>query len=106
MRPLAFEERHLPVESESRACPFCPGNEEATLPALETYGPAGQWLVRDALDAYGRLDILVNNAGVLRDRMIFTMTAERFTTVTLAEPPTRVITDRLVAYDKMPITLS
>jgi cytochrome P450 len=38
--------------------------------------------------------------------VIFTMTAERFTNVTLAEPPTRVITDRLVAYDKMPITLS
>ena len=38
--------------------------------------------------------------------VIFTMTAERFTNVTLTEAPTRVITDRLVAYDKMPITLS
>jgi 3-oxoacyl-[acyl-carrier protein] reductase len=38
----------------------------------------GQWLVRDALDAYGRLDILVNNAGVLRDRMVFTMSAEEW----------------------------
>ncbi|WP_083211275.1 cytochrome P450 [Mycolicibacterium porcinum] len=38
--------------------------------------------------------------------VIFTMIAERFTTVTLTEEPTRVITDRLVAYDKMPITLS
>ncbi|ANY22184.1 cytochrome P450 [Gordonia terrae] len=38
--------------------------------------------------------------------VIFTMTAERFTEVALVEPPTRVMTDRLVAYDKMPISLS
>jgi UDPglucose--hexose-1-phosphate uridylyltransferase len=35
------------VESDpDRRCPFCPGNEEATPPALETYGPNGTWLVR------------------------------------------------------------
>jgi NAD(P)-dependent dehydrogenase (short-subunit alcohol dehydrogenase family) len=39
---------------------------------------AGQQLVAAALAAYGRLDILVNNAGVLRDRMIFTMSAEEW----------------------------
>ena len=38
----------------------------------------GQQLVAAALDAYGRLDILVNNAGVLRDRMIFSMSAEEW----------------------------
>ena len=38
----------------------------------------GQQLVATALDAYGRLDILVNNAGVLRDRMIFSMSAEEW----------------------------
>jgi NAD(P)-dependent dehydrogenase (short-subunit alcohol dehydrogenase family) len=38
----------------------------------------GQRLVTAALDAYGRLDILVNNAGLLRDRMIFTMSAEEW----------------------------
>jgi NAD(P)-dependent dehydrogenase (short-subunit alcohol dehydrogenase family) len=36
----------------------------------------GQQLVAAALDAYGQLDILVNNAGVLRDRMIFSMSAQ------------------------------
>src|SRR5712692_7855247 len=35
----------------------------------------GQELLAAALDAYGQLDILVNNAGVLRDRMIFSMSA-------------------------------
>jgi len=27
-------------------CPFCPGHEEETPPALETYGPSGEWLLR------------------------------------------------------------
>jgi NAD(P)-dependent dehydrogenase (short-subunit alcohol dehydrogenase family) len=44
-------------------------------------GDIGEWatgeeLVAAALRAYGRLDILVNNAGVLRDRMVFTMSAD------------------------------
>ena len=46
-RPGELISRQLPVESDpSRPCPFCPGNEEATPPALETYGPSGNWLVR------------------------------------------------------------
>ena len=39
-RPRAFLPRALRVEADtSRPCPFCPGHEEATPPALETYGP-------------------------------------------------------------------
>jgi NAD(P)-dependent dehydrogenase (short-subunit alcohol dehydrogenase family) len=34
--------------------------------------------VSTALGEYGRLDLLVNNAGMLRDRMIFTMSAEEW----------------------------
>jgi len=34
---------------------------------------AGENLVKQALDSFGRLDILVNNAGILRDRMVFNM---------------------------------
>jgi UDPglucose--hexose-1-phosphate uridylyltransferase len=46
-RPGELISRRLPVEADPiRRCPFCPGNEEATPPALETYGPGGNWLVR------------------------------------------------------------
>jgi len=51
-RPAAFDPRMLVVEPDPRPCPFCPGHEEATPPALETYGPAGQWLVRVVPNAY------------------------------------------------------
>jgi UDPglucose--hexose-1-phosphate uridylyltransferase len=46
-RPGELISRRLAVESDpDRQCPFCPGNEESTPPALETYGPSGTWLVR------------------------------------------------------------
>ena len=46
-RPGDLISRQLTVESDpDRRCPFCPGNEEANPPALETYGPSGSWLVR------------------------------------------------------------
>jgi len=52
-RPFAFLQRTLPVEGDpARPCPFCPGNEVSTMPALETYGPGGQWLVRVAPNLY------------------------------------------------------
>lgn len=38
-------------------------------------------LVRQAIDAWGRLDILVNNAGILRDRMIFNMSEQEWDAV-------------------------
>src|SRR4029079_9867451 len=37
---------------------------------------------------------------------ILTLIPARLSTITLTEPPTRVISDRLVAYEKMPIILS
>jgi len=33
-------------------CPFCPGNEGDTLPALEAYGTSGGWLVRVVPNRY------------------------------------------------------
>jgi 3-oxoacyl-[acyl-carrier protein] reductase len=38
-------------------------------------------LVGLAVRAFGRLDVLVNNAGILRDRMVFSMTAEEWDAV-------------------------
>jgi NAD(P)-dependent dehydrogenase (short-subunit alcohol dehydrogenase family) len=38
-------------------------------------------LIRAALDAWGRLDIAVNNAGILRDRMVFNMSAQEWDAV-------------------------
>lgn len=52
-RPQPFAHRTLPVETDTdRPCPFCPGNEEATPPALETYGPQGEWLMRVVPNLY------------------------------------------------------
>ncbi|MXY86614.1 MAG: SDR family NAD(P)-dependent oxidoreductase, partial [Chloroflexi bacterium] len=42
---------------------------------------AGERMVQQALDAFGRLDILINNAGILRDRMVFNMTEEEWDVV-------------------------
>jgi NAD(P)-dependent dehydrogenase (short-subunit alcohol dehydrogenase family) len=38
-------------------------------------------LVRSAIQTFGGLDVLVNNAGILRDRMLFNMTAEEWDAV-------------------------
>jgi NAD(P)-dependent dehydrogenase (short-subunit alcohol dehydrogenase family) len=51
--------------------------------ALAVDGDIGDWetgrrLVTAALHAYGRLDALVNNAGLVRDRMIFSMSADEW----------------------------
>jgi UDPglucose--hexose-1-phosphate uridylyltransferase len=56
-RPVDFAPRQLDVEvGPSRPCPFCPGNEEATPPALESYGPEGRWLVRVVPNLYPAFD--------------------------------------------------
>jgi UDPglucose--hexose-1-phosphate uridylyltransferase len=67
-RPQAFQSRWMPVNADlGRPCPFCPGNEEATPPALETYGPTGQWLVRVVPNKYpafeGRVPMVVSHLG-------------------------------------------
>jgi 3-oxoacyl-[acyl-carrier protein] reductase len=51
--------------------------------AIVRPGDIGEWstgeaLVASAVRTYGRLDILVNNAGVLRDRMVFSMSAQEW----------------------------
>lgn len=54
--------------------------------AIGVPGDIGDWnfatgLVRRAVDEFGDLNVLVNNAGVLRDRMIFSISADEWDTV-------------------------
>jgi NAD(P)-dependent dehydrogenase (short-subunit alcohol dehydrogenase family) len=54
--------------------------------AIGMPGDIGDWdfatsLVSRAIEEYGGLNVLVNNAGVLRDRMIFSVSAEEWDTV-------------------------
>lgn len=52
-RPGAFARPHLSVQADTgRPCPFCPGNEDDTLPALESYGTSGKWRVRVVPNLY------------------------------------------------------
>jgi UDPglucose--hexose-1-phosphate uridylyltransferase len=67
-RPGDLISRQLSVEADpDRRCPFCPGNEEATPPALETYGPSGAWQVRVVPNLYpafeGHDPLRVQNLG-------------------------------------------
>lgn len=55
----------------------------------------GERLMKAALDAYGQLDVLVNNAGVLRDRMIFSMSAEEWDLVIRVHLRGHFITTRI-----------
>ena len=46
-RPSAFAPRtRFDDLDDTRSCPFCPGNEESTPPALETIDEGGSWQVR------------------------------------------------------------
>jgi UDPglucose--hexose-1-phosphate uridylyltransferase len=52
-RPTDFAPRsHDDEVTPDRPCPFCPGNEEATPPALETIGEGGNWRVRVVPNLY------------------------------------------------------
>jgi len=67
-RPSDFAPRQVSVESEpSRPCPFCPGNEESTPPALETVDASGGWRMRVIPNLYpayeGNEGFVVHNLG-------------------------------------------
>ena len=51
-RPEDFASDHEQLSSDDASCPFCPGHEEETPPALETYGGAGDWLLRVVPNRY------------------------------------------------------
>src|SRR6202166_2850410 len=66
-RPFAFAPPAQIQADTSQPCPFCPGNEESTPPALETYGSSGHWLVRVVPNLYpafeGDQPFVVENRG-------------------------------------------
>ncbi|MDJ0768828.1 MAG: galactose-1-phosphate uridylyltransferase [Ilumatobacter sp.] len=52
-RPTDFAPRSdLNDDDPARPCPFCPGNEESTPPALETVGEGGDWTLRVVPNLY------------------------------------------------------
>jgi UDPglucose--hexose-1-phosphate uridylyltransferase len=57
LRPNSFAPRDLHVEADlGRPCPFCPGNEDATPPALESLDDGGQWTMRVIPNLYPAFD--------------------------------------------------
>ena len=57
LRPTDFAPRTAQVESDpQRPCPFCPGHEEDSPPAIETTGAAGEWRVRVVPNRYPAFD--------------------------------------------------
>ena len=67
-RPTDFAPRVTQVEADpSKPCPFCPGNEEATPPALEQVDSAGKWTLRVVPNLYpafeGDGNLTVRNLG-------------------------------------------
>jgi NAD(P)-dependent dehydrogenase (short-subunit alcohol dehydrogenase family) len=68
--------------------------------AVVRTGDIGEWstgqrLVDAAVEEFGSLDIVVNNAGVLRDRMIFSMSADEWDLVMRVHLRGHFITTRL-----------
>ena len=55
-RPSDFAPRAAEIDDPARPCPFCPGNEESTLPALETVDDGGSWRMRVIPNLYPAFD--------------------------------------------------
>ena len=56
-RPTDFAPRGRQIEADTnRPCPFCPGNEESTPPALEAVDEAGSWSIRIVPNLYPAFD--------------------------------------------------
>ena len=56
-RPTDFAPRTSSVEADpGRPCPFCPGNEEKSAPAIETLDEGGHWRMRVVQNLYPAFD--------------------------------------------------
>lgn len=69
-----------PAEQVANEIKAAGGNAVANFDSIAT-PEGGENLVKQCVDAFGRLDILINVAGILRDRMVFNMTGEEWDSV-------------------------
>jgi NAD(P)-dependent dehydrogenase (short-subunit alcohol dehydrogenase family) len=66
-----------PAEQVANEIKAAGGNAVANFDSIAT-PEGGENLVKQCVDAFGRLDILINVAGILRDRMVFNMSHEEW----------------------------
>src|SRR5437879_311568 len=71
------KETASPADDTVKVIKAAGGNASANHEDISTV-EGGESLVNQAIKDYGKLDILVNVAGILRDRMIFNMSAEEW----------------------------
>jgi NAD(P)-dependent dehydrogenase (short-subunit alcohol dehydrogenase family) len=66
-----------PAEQVANEIKSAGGNAVANYDSVDT-AEGGENMVKQCVDAFGRLDILINVAGILRDRMVFNMAEEEW----------------------------
>ena len=66
-----------PADEVAREIEAAGGNAQANHDTVATV-EGGERMIKQALDAYGRVDIVIHVAGILRDRMIFNMTEDEW----------------------------
>ena len=66
-----------PAEQVANEIKAAGGNAVANYDSVAT-AEGGESMVKQCVDAFGRLDILINVAGILRDRMVFNMAEEEW----------------------------
>ena len=69
-----------PAEQVANEIKQAGGNAVANYDSVAT-AEGGENMVRQCVDAFGRIDILINVAGILRDRMVFNMAEEEWDAV-------------------------
>ncbi len=69
-----------PAEQVTAEIRSAGGSAAANYDSVAT-AEGGERMIRQCVDAFGRLDILINVAGILRDRMIFNMSEEEWDAV-------------------------
>jgi NAD(P)-dependent dehydrogenase (short-subunit alcohol dehydrogenase family) len=69
-----------PAEQVANEIKAAGGNAVANFDSIAT-PEGGENLIKQCVDAFGRVDILINVAGILRDRMVFNMSHEEWTDV-------------------------